>query len=64
MNLLWGVRGLYYNSSKSTDETISDLDDLLKENGFVKKGDVTINLAAMPINQPGRVNTLKLNQVS
>jgi len=64
MNLLWGVRGFYYDSSKSTDSTIKDLDDLLKENGFLKKGDITVNLAAMPINLPGRVNTLKLNQVS
>jgi len=55
---------LYYNSSKSTDDTISDLNQILKENGFVKPGDITVNLAAMPVNQPGRVNTLKLNRVS
>ena len=64
MSLLWGVRGFYYDHSKSTDDTINDLDNLLKEAGFLEKGDITVNLAAMPTNQPGRVNTLKLNQVS
>ena len=64
MSLLWGVRGFFYNKSMSTDDTINDLDVYLKNEGFLKKGDITVNLAAMPINQPGRVNTLKLNQVT
>ncbi len=63
MNLVWGIRGIYYNKSESTDSTISDIDRILKEKGCVAKGDITINLAAMPINIPGRVNTLKVNEV-
>ena len=64
MNLVWGIRGIYYNRSESTDTTISDIYELLKKNDFVKKGDIIINLAAMPINKPGRVNTLQVNKVT
>ena len=63
MNLVWGIRGIYYNKSESTDATIDDIDRILKEKGFVSKGDIIVNLAAMPINIPGRVNTLKVNEV-
>ena len=63
MNLVWGLRGIYYNRSESTDTTISDIYELLKKNDYVKKGDIIINLAAMPINKPGRVNTLQVNKI-
>ncbi len=63
MNLVWGIRGIYYNRSESTDTTIADIYELLKNNNYIKKGDIIINLAAMPINKPGRVNTLQVNKV-
>jgi len=63
MNLIWGVRAIYYNKSESTDSTISDLEKILKSNNYVDKGDMIVNLAAMPINEPGRVNTIKLSEV-
>jgi len=63
MNLVWGVRGIFYNKSESTDSTISDLEDILKANEFVNSGDTIVNLAAMPINQPGRVNAVKISIV-
>ncbi len=63
MNLVWGIRGIFYNRSESTDATIKDINDILVEKGFATKGDITVNLAAMPINQPGRVNTLKVNEI-
>jgi len=63
MNLVWGVRGIYYNKAESTDATISDVYNILQKKGYVKKDDVIINLVAMPINQPGRVNTLQINRI-
>jgi pyruvate kinase len=63
MNLIWGVRAIFYNKSESTDSTIKDLEDILKSNGYVNKGDIIVNLAAMPINEPGRVNAVKLSKV-
>lgn len=63
MNLVWGVRGIYYNKAESTDATISDVYNILQKKGYVKKDDVIINLVAMPINKPGRVNTLQINRI-
>jgi pyruvate kinase len=63
MNLIWGVKAIYYNKSESTDATIRDLEMILKSNGYVETGDMIVNLAAMPINELGRVNTIKLSEV-
>jgi pyruvate kinase len=64
MNLIWGVNGIFYNKSESTDATMEDLENILKSNGYVEKGDVIVNLAAMPINEMGRVNAVKIAEVN
>ena len=63
LNLLWGVRAFYYNTKKSTDETIVEVNQLTYENGFVEDGDFIINLNAMPANESGKTNTLRLTTV-
>lgn len=63
MSLLWGVRAIYYNKSESTDSTIRDINSILKKKGYVREGDTVINLAAMPINKPGRANALKISVI-
>ena len=63
LSLVWGVRGFYYNSSKPTDETISELQEILKEKGFVSKDDIIINLASIPLGEQGRTNMIKLGKV-
>ena len=63
MNLIWGVRGYYYNKEVSTDDTFSDIEEILKEKGHLKKGDVFITTASMPIHARARTNTIKLNVV-
>ncbi len=63
MNLLWGVKSYLYEKSESTDETISDINEIAKEKGFVVKGDFLINLAAMPIVDKGMVNTLRVSEI-
>jgi pyruvate kinase len=47
LNLLWGVKSFYYEKSVSTDDTVTDVNNIVKEKGFVKKGDFLINLAAI-----------------
>ncbi len=61
LSLVWGVRGIYYDSEISTDDTISDIEDLLKKYGHVESGDVIINTASMPIHDRGRTNMLKIS---
>lgn len=63
LNLLWGVKSFYYDKFVSTDETVVDVNRIAYENGFVKKGDYLVNLAAMPIVDKGMVNTLRVSQV-
>lgn len=61
MNLIWGVRGYYYDKSESTDSTIADIEQILKDSGHIEKGDVFINTASMPIRDKARTNMIKIN---
>ncbi|WP_299759850.1 pyruvate kinase [uncultured Pontibacter sp.] len=61
LNLVWGVRGFYYNKFESTDNTIADIKQTLLDEGYLQKGDVFINTASMPINEQKRTNMIKLS---
>jgi pyruvate kinase len=63
LNLVWGVRGFYYDRAVSTDHTIADIKYLLKKAGLLKQGDLVINIASMPIEEKGKSNMLKLSYV-
>ena len=63
LNLLWGVKGLFYDNFVSTDSTIEEVNELARTNGFVKKNDLVINLSAMPIAAKGEVNTLRISKI-
>ena len=63
INLIWGVRGIYYNSSESTDATIADIEKMLKDAGHLEKGDAFITMASMPIDMRQRTNMIKINVV-
>ena len=63
LSLLWGVKSILYNRSVSTDKTIDEINNIVNQKGFAKKGDIVINLAAMPVKDQGMVNTLKLSEI-
>jgi pyruvate kinase len=63
MNLVWGVRSFYYNKMVSTDETFNDINQGLKKQGLVPKGEVVINTASMPIHERLRTNSLKITVI-
>ncbi len=63
LNLIWGVRGFYYDKTVSTDHTIADIKYMLKSEGILDKGDLVINIASMPIEDHGNSNMLKLSCV-
>lgn len=63
MSLLWGVSSFYYDKSLSTDETVDDVNAIATEKGYAVKGDILINLAAMPVNERGMVNTLRVSEI-
>ncbi len=61
LNLVWGVRGFHYDKFESTDTTISDIKQTLLDGGYIKKGEVFINTASMPINEQKRTNMIKVS---
>jgi len=63
LSLVWGVRGYYYNRYESTDQTITDLKDYLKNEGLVRQDDMVINIASMPMKEKGRTNMMKLSYI-
>ncbi|MDG2492477.1 MAG: pyruvate kinase [Flavobacteriaceae bacterium] len=63
LNLLWGVKAFYYNRFESTDNTVEEVNNIAKKEGFVTEGDMLINLAAMPIVDKGMVNTLRVSLI-
>ncbi len=63
LNLVWGVKGFYYDKYESTDQTISDILAILKKQKFVDIDDLVINIASMPMKERGRTNMLKLSQI-
>ncbi len=61
--LLWGVKCVYYDNFVSTDKTVEEVNQLAVDKGFVKKNDLVINLAAMPVKDRGQVNTLRISRL-
>ena len=63
MSLVWGVRGFYYDKYESTDQTFTDVIDVLKANELVQTNDIVIHTASMPIKQKSMANSIKISVV-
>ncbi|TZF82247.1 pyruvate kinase [Pedobacter sp. BS3] len=63
LSLLWGVRGFYYDKFESTDNSISDVNRILKAENMIAAGEVVINTAAMPIEKKGKTNMIRVTVV-
>tara|TARA_B110000977_G_scaffold189797_1_gene259806 strand:+ start:528 stop:1946 length:1419 start_codon:yes stop_codon:yes gene_type:complete len=63
LSLLWGVRGYYYDSFASTDDTMEEIKNIIKSKGIIQKDDLVVNIASMPITEKGMTNMLKLSCV-
>lgn len=63
LHLGWGIRSFYYDKSISTNNTIKGVEDILKKNEYVGKGEHFVITASMPIDEQGAANTLKIQQV-
>ena len=64
LNLLWGVTAFYYDRFVSTDETIEDVNAIACKKGYLDVGDMLVSLAAMPIQEKGMVNTLRITEIT
>ena len=63
ISLVWATRAYHYDKASSTDETIADVEAILKRDGHVQSGDIFIVLASMPIQARGKTNLIKVNVV-
>ena len=63
LSVVWGVRAFYYDKLESTDQTIADVNNILKEKNLIEAGDVVINTASVPITKKGKTNMLKVSVV-
>ena len=62
LSLSWGVRAFYYDEEDSLDEIIYDQINILKERGFIKKGDIVINTGSTPVDLHLPTNVLKITK--
>lgn len=63
LNLVWGVRAFYYKNFESTDQSIQDVNNILKERGFIQSGELVINTASLPIKERTRTNAIKVSEI-
>ena len=63
LSLVWNVRTYFYDRKTNTDDTVKDVIQILKKDKLVKKGDIVVNTAAMPVRENRKTNTLKISQV-
>lgn len=61
--LVWGVSCYLYTKFTTTDETIEDLNQILKDEGVVNAGDIVINTGSMPLHKRFRTNMLKITVI-
>ncbi|MBU5592610.1 pyruvate kinase [Clostridium sp. MSJ-4] len=61
--LSWGVFPIVAEMVNSTDELIEKSVSMVKESGFVKKGDLVVIAAGIPINDIGSTNMMKVHIV-
>ncbi len=61
LSLSWGVRAFHYAEEESMDDIIQDQQEILKERGFIKKGDVIVNTGSLPIQKHLPTNMLKIS---
>jgi pyruvate kinase len=63
LNLVWGVRCFYYDKFTSTDETITDATNFLKDLGCIEAGNYIVNTGSMPLHRRSRTNMSKITLV-
>ena len=63
LGLSWGVRAFYYAEEESLDDIIFGQINILKERGFLQKGDVVINTGSTPVELHLPTNMVKITRV-
>ena len=59
----YGVAPVLAPDVSSTDEMLAQMDRVLVEGGFLRKGQLVVFLAGQPVGRPGTTNLMKLHRV-
>ncbi len=63
LSLSWGVRAFYYDEEESLDDIIFDQIEILKQRGYIKKGDTVVNTGSTPVHLHLPTNTVKITVI-
>lgn len=63
LSLAWGIKAFYFDSFNNTDDTIEEVKNILQKEGYLKKGDLYVTTASMPLVKRKPANMLKLGTV-
>lgn len=61
LNLVWGVHSIKLDKVFDTDASVQIMEDYLRDQGLVGKGERIIIASGMPISQRGRTNMVKIS---
>ncbi len=61
--LVWGVYPILADKIETTDEMIAQAGEMAMKTGFVKKGDIIVIAAGLPIHEVGSTNMLQVSIV-
>ena len=62
-NLSWGVLPIMCEEKSNTDELFEHAVEVAKKTGYIKKGDLVVITAGIPLGQSGTTNMLKVDLV-
>jgi len=63
LSLSWGVRAFYYDEEDSLDDIFYDQIEILKERGFLQKGNIVVSTGSTPVHLHLPTNVLKITKV-
>ena len=63
LNLLWGVNSLILKKESTTDELFADAVEAAQKAGYVKKGDVVVLTAGVPLGMAGTTNMIHVIEI-
>ena len=63
LSVSYGVIALLAPDVSSTDEMLAQMDRVLIEGGYLKRGELVVFLAGQPVGRPGTTNLMKLHRL-
>ncbi len=63
LSLIWGVHGFFYDKMESTDNTFHEIKEIIRHRRLMKKGELMVKIASMPIQERGTTNMMKIAEM-